>query len=182
MRRPLRRADLLQLADMSVTAYNALTNRDLMPFTVERPREKWSTYSEEEVIRLSLLKGLTRAGMPQPEAVDLIRNHFIGLERLGETIAADERKSRLSPLLFGSATFLIGTEGDELVVPIISTVEKLGRATKDACPTKDGRPARLVRVVTVSATRCMEEIFDRAGDRRRDPEMLAWAKFLRVHE
>ena len=167
----MRRSELLDLTETTNTAFNALAGRHLLPFLGRRPKGEWASYTEEDALRLVIMKKLTKAGMHQSHAAALVREHFPALERLAES----REKKPTGAYYFGAAAYPSEGGGDDVFVPLIAPSKGLDAAIA-ATSTAIGSGAHASWLVLVNVTECALDLFlrSRSGDR----ECREWARFF----
>lgn len=173
----MRRAELLRVVGIPTTTYSALSNRGLLPFNEKASGGRWNTFVEEHAIRLALLVDLTKAGMNQPQAAALVRDHFGDLEKLSEQLG-DGPKPRF---LFGGGTFNVNDDASaRIVAPIVGVAGQLDAALERAAAELSLDTSHApVSIVLVDVTTTMAEIYQRAAREDFDMlEMKQWAQFL----
>lgn len=177
----MRRADLLDVVQMTSTTFNALAARSLLPLPGGRGDASWKQYRPEDALRLMLLKELTRNGTAQARASTLIRQHF---ETLIDYVAGDP-KPKKAPFMFGLAS-LPNASLDAPVdlgndVPIVATLGSVDDAIATAVAAAGHKPQQLADLTLVNASACMRMVFVRA---RRAPakttDMHQLAVFMRA--
>lgn len=178
----MRRAELLDVVNMTSTTFDALAARSLLPFPGGRAGSGWAQYRPEDALRLMLLKELTRAGTPQVRASGLVRNHF---ERLIDYAAGDP-KPKLAPLMFGLMSVHSVTHGaDEPTIEtdlhLTGVLSSMDEAVTSALKAAGSRPDDVGEVRWINASRCMRLVHDRArGTTANTMDMRALAAFLRA--
>lgn len=155
---PMRRQDLLDVIDMPVGVFNALSSRGLLPFPGDARRAGWGSYTADDAFRLSLFVELTRQGRTQADAASLIREGYDDL------LAYVARTDTVAATWFGA--FWTRLESDDvatvsrwpLVVSAGSTDAEIGHTL-----TVIGQSIDAVDAVTlVNANRALERVARRA--------------------
>ncbi|HRH21105.1 MAG TPA: hypothetical protein PLE81_10780 [Brevundimonas sp.] len=159
---------------MSLAAYTALSNRGLLPFRDEGRRSGWTSFDEEDVIRLALMIKLSQAGLAQAQAGPLVKAHFRRLVELVESKLNADQHDVDDPLMVGLASRFKAEGGESSEVLVTSLSELAGelRELERGATSYDA-----FTVVNVSSL--MAGLLKRPGNRLNE-EMKKWGSFLRA--